>query len=113
MPASTRTTWSDSRYARPSTVTVGASCAAMPCEHRRGAGAPRSRPSTAGPNAPARRGTSTRTWIVPWQPGLDPAAGRLEQDREVAGHEIGTLGEQLPQAVVLVGDLFAFVEDEA
>ncbi len=44
--------------------------------------------------------------------GLDPAAGRLEQDREVAVHELGRFREQPAQPVVLVGDLFALVEHE-
>ena len=44
--------------------------------------------------------------------GLDPPAGRLEQDREVARDEIGALGEQPAQPVVLVGDLLAVVEHE-
>ena len=45
-------------------------------------------------------------------PGFDPAAGRLEKDREIAVHELRPFGEQHPQPVVLVGDLFAFVEHE-
>ena len=38
--------------------------------------------------------------------------GRLEQDGEVAGDEVGTGGEELAEAVVLVGDLLGLVEDE-
>ncbi len=41
---------------------------------------------------------------------FDPPPGRLEQDRQVAGDEIRTLGEQPTQPVVLVGDFFAVVE---
>ncbi len=44
--------------------------------------------------------------------GFDPSAGRFEQHGDVAGHELRLLLEQVAQAVVLVGDLFAFVEHE-
>ncbi len=43
--------------------------------------------------------------------GLDPAAGRLEQHREIAGNEVRTLGEEAAQPVELLRDLFGLVED--
>ena len=45
-------------------------------------------------------------------PRLDPPLGGLEQDREVAGHELGRAGEEVAQSVPLLGDLLPDVEDE-
>ena len=88
-----RTTCSDSRYARPSTATVSASCAA------RRASTSAARWIAFSPihgraewaRAPSNVGPEVQRALAA---GLDPAVGRLEQDREVAGDEVGPVGEQ-------------------
>ena len=48
----------------------------------------------------------------PLAAGLEPQVGGLEQDGEVAGHEVGPIGEELAEPVVFVGDLLGLVEHE-
>ena len=110
-PPPTFTTWSASRYSRPSTATVPASNAANRCN----SGAARWIALTPihGRALWARAPCERRAHMNrPLATRLHPPTRRFEQDREVAREQIGVVGEQVTQAVVLVGDLFAFVEHQ-